>query len=249
MTTLPGTAGLGTLARGNVVAGNSFTRNVNRQTLVAQGAAVRGNFGHYNCFHGNWWAGYPNAWRAAAWTTAGAVWRAATWANCYGFCGYPAAPVYYDYGTNVVYTGDEVSINGESAGTQVQYAEQAIALADAGKQAAATVQEEWLALGVFAMVQGEGTDGNDLFQLAVNKAGTIRGNYYNVLSDTTLPVYGSVDAKTQRAAWTVGDRREPIYEVGFANLTRDETTMLVHFGKDRSQQWTLVRIEAPPGAK
>ena len=95
------------------------------------------------------------------------------------------------------------------------------------------------------MVQGEGTDSNDLFQLAVNKAGTIRGNYYNALGDTTLPVYGSVDKKTQRAAWTVGDRKEPIYEAGFANLTKSETTMLVHFGKDRTQQWTLIRIEQP----
>ena len=39
-----------------------------------------------------------------------------------------------------------------------------------------------------------------------NKAGVIRGNYDSVLSDTTLPVYGSVDKKTQRAAWTVRDR-------------------------------------------
>jgi hypothetical protein len=93
------------------------------------------------------------------------------------------------------------------------------------------------------MVQGEGTDGNDLFQIAVNKAGTIRGNYYNALADTTLPVCGSVDKPSQRAAWTVGDRKEPIYEVGFANLTRAETPMLVHFGKDRTQQWTLVRVE------
>ena len=93
------------------------------------------------------------------------------------------------------------------------------------------------------------TDSNDLFQLAVNKAGTIRGNFYNVLSDTTLPVYGSVDKKTQRAAWTVGDKKEPIYEAGFANLTKSETPMMVHFGKDRSQQWTLIRVEQPAEKK
>jgi hypothetical protein len=50
---------------------------------------------------------------------------------------------------------------------------------------------------------------------------------------------------TQRAAWTVGDKKEPIYEAGFANLTKSETTMMVHFGKDRSQQWTLIRIDTP----
>ena len=77
----------------------------------------------------------------------------------------------------------------------------------------------------------------------------IRGNYYNALSDTTLPVYGSVDKRTQRAAWTVGERKEPVYEAGFANLTRSETTMLVHFGKDRTQKWTLIRVEQPAEEK
>jgi hypothetical protein len=36
-----------------------------------------------------------------------------------------------------------------------------------------------------------------------------------------------------------------VYEAGIANLTKDETTMLVHFSKDKSRQMTLVRIEAP----
>jgi hypothetical protein len=213
--------------------------------MLNQGNLIRNNFDHYDCFNDNWWPRYPGAWRAAAWTTAASVWGAAAWGTCSSFCEYPAEPVYYDYGSNVVYEGETVYINGDSVGTQEQYAQQAITIADTGMQAPATKEEEWLPLGVFAMVQGEGSDSNDLFQLAVNKAGTIRGNFYNALTDTTLPAFGSVDKKTQRAAWTVGDRKEPIYEVGFANLTNSETTMLVHFGKDRTQQWSLVRIEQP----
>jgi hypothetical protein len=69
------------------------------------------------------------------------------------------------------------------------------------------------------------------------------------LSDSTLPVFGSVDKKTQRAAWTVGDRKETVYETGVGNLTEAETTMLVHFGKDRTQQWTLIRLEEPDQTK
>jgi hypothetical protein len=216
--------------------------------LINQGTVVRNNFNNYGCFQGNWWGSYPGAWRAAGWATAGAVWAASSWANCASYCGYPEEPMYYDYGSNVVYEGESVYINGDSVGTQVQYMEQAVTIADTGRQAEATVEEEWLPLGVFAMVQGEQVNGNDLFQLAVNKAGIIRGNYYNALGDTTLPVYGSVDKTSQRVAWTIGDRKEPIYEAGFANLTKTETTMLVHFGKDRSQQWTLVRMEQPPAA-
>jgi hypothetical protein len=163
--------------------------------------------------------------------------------------GYPAAPTYYDYGTNVVYQGETVYVNGDSVGTQQQYSQQATTLAETGKSASVTKEEEWQPLGVFAMVaSGEETSSN-IFQLALNKAGVLRGTYYNALTDTAETVYGSVDKKTQRAAWTVGDKKTPVYDAGIANLTNDETTMMVHYGKDRSQQFTLVRIEQEEGEK
>ena len=219
---------------------------VNRQALVNQGDLVRNNFNHYDCFHGNWWGRYPGAWRAAGWTTAAAVYGTATWGD-YCYSGYSRLSLPNRSTTTTARTSSTKAT--PSTSTAIRLAPRSntrsrpSTIADTGKQAEASKEEEWLPLGVFAMVQGEQSDGNDLFQLAVNKAGTIRGNYYNALSDTTLPVYGSVDKKTQRAAWTVGDRKEPIYEAGFANLTKSETTMLVHFGKDRTQQWTLIRID------
>jgi hypothetical protein len=97
------------------------------------------------------------------------------------------------------------------------------------------------------MVQGSDTNPSKLFQLAVNKAGVIRGNYYDDLTQTTLPAYGQVDSRSQRACWTVGDKKEVVYEAGAANLTQDQTTMLVHLGKTKTQQWTLVRLPEPAG--
>jgi hypothetical protein len=73
----------------------------------------------------------------------------------------------------------------------------------------------------------------------------IRGNYYDALADNTLPLYGSVDKKTQRAAWSIGEKKDIVFEAGIANLTRTETPVLVHVGKDKTQQLTLVRIEQP----
>jgi hypothetical protein len=154
--------------------------------------------------------------------------------------------MYYDYGESVVYTGDTVIVNGDTEIPAEQYVQQATDLAAAGVEAQVDPKtEEFQPLGVFAMV-GEGeTRATNIFQLAVNKAGVIRGVYYNALTDTTEPVYGSVDKKTQRAAWTVADRKTPVYEAGIANLTRDETTMLVHYSKENSQQFALVRIQQP----
>jgi uncharacterized protein (TIGR03000 family) len=96
---------------------------------------------------------------------------------------------------------------------------------------------------VFALVQGEQSDASAVFQLAVNKAGTIGGNYFNVLTNTNLPVRGAVDPKTQRACWTVGDQKDTVYDTGIYNLTKEESPLLIHFGKDRTQQWLLVRVE------
>ena len=139
--------------------------------------------------------------------------------------------------------------DGEPAYTAEEYANQAIAIAEQGEQAQPSEKEDWISFGVFGMVKGEETEANQIFQLAINKDGILRGNYYDALSDTTLPVHGSVDKKSQRAAWTVGDRKETVYETGVGNLTEDESTMLVHFGKDRTQQWTLIRLEQPEEGK
>jgi hypothetical protein len=98
-------------------------------------------------------------------------------------------------------------------------------------------------------VQGDEKDANNIFQIAINKAGVLRGNYYNALTDTTVPLSGSVNKNSQRAAWIVGDNQETVYETGVGNLIEPETEILVHFGKDRTQQWTLVRLEPPKDAK
>jgi hypothetical protein len=247
-----GLGGLGSLAKSSdALVHNSSTFPVNQQSLANTRDSIRNSLNQnnkYNFFQGDWSSRYPNSWYAAAWASGSSdAYSYADWSTAYRYCrSYQSEPVYYDYGSTVVYEGDTVYVNGSSAGTQQQYAQQATSIAETGQQAAATKDEDWLSLGVFAMTQGGQSSSNDLFQLAVNKSGVIRGNYYSALSDTTLPVCGSVDPKTQRAAWKVGDRKEPVFEAGFANLTKSETTMLVHFAEDRTQQWNLVRIEQPP---
>ena len=58
-----------------------------------------------------------------------------------------------------------------------------------------------------------------------------------------------MDKKTQRAAWTIGKKKDRVFEAGIENLTKDQTPILVHFGADRTQQWLLVRVQQPEGSK
>jgi hypothetical protein len=233
--------------RTTVERGTGGTYYASRTALAGTGGVVRSNFGYYSAFTPNWYARYPGAWFAAGWTAA-RIWSAPAWGAVSSYCDYPAEPIYYDYGESVVYSGDQVVFNGDQEYPADAYYQGAAQFAQAGRDAPAEPKaDDFQPLGVFAMV-GEGeTKSTNLFQLAVSKGGLIRGNYYNALTDKTDPVYGSVDKKTQRAAWTVGDAKAPIYEAGIANLTRDETTMLVHYAADNAKQFALVRIERPEG--
>jgi hypothetical protein len=224
------------------------TYYASRGALATTGGAVRAGFGYYGAFTPGWYARYPGAWFAAGWTAA-RIWSAPAWGTVASYGGYAAEPAYYDYGESVVYSGDTVVINGETEVPAEQYAQQATDIATVGKETNVVLDaDEFQTLGVFAMVKEGDEKSTNLFQLAINKAGVIRGNYYNALTDATEAVYGSVDKKTQRAAWTVGDRKTPVFEAGIANLTRDETSLLVHFGKDQPpQQMVLVRVQQPEG--
>jgi len=84
-----------------------------------------------------------------------------------------------------------------------------------------------------------------MMQMAVNKQGNIAGMYYNTSDDVSLPIQGAVDRTTQRAAWTVGDKKNTVLETGIYNLTKEETPVLVHFGDQKTQNWLMVRLDKP----
>ena len=88
-------------------------------------------------------------------------------------------------------------------------------------------------------MQGDEQTSNNLFQLALNKDGVIRGNYYDGLMDTTTPVYGSVDKKSQRAAWTIGKKNDRVFETGEAFVGRRLPLSVVTSGTVASPPWSL----------
>src|SRR5262249_23548915 len=134
-------------------------------------------------------------------------------------------------------------------GTAAELATQATDIADKGQQAEAPPDAEWKPLGVYALTQGDEQQSDYVFQLAVNKTGVIRGNYYDGIMNTTTPVYGSVDSKSQLPAWTIGKKNDRVFEAGISNLTSDQCPVLIHIGKDQTQQWMLVRMKQPADGK
>lgn len=192
--------------------------------------------------HGHYRPGYW--WR---WATAGAV----TGWVVYGW----TTPIYYDYGYggNVYYEGDTVYIDSRPVCSGEQYYEQAHAIVESAPEIEDEKAKdiEWLPLGVFAVVQEGVEDGNLLLQLAVSKEGVIAGTLFNESTESSRDVEGMVDKETQRAAWSFidGKNADVVMETGIYNLTQNEATVLVHFGPEATQNWTLVRLDEPAEEK
>jgi hypothetical protein len=233
-------------ARGYLPAGHN-THAWSQNTMHNRANNVRNNFWNHNYFNRNWWRDHPGAWFAAGWA-AGTAWAWTTWPALGAWYGWGAAePIYYDYGTNITYDDNEVYYGDQPVATSAEYYDQASNIAANAQKASDS--DQWTPLGVFGLVQGEQASASAVFQLATDKSGNLGGNFCDMLTGSTLQVHGSVDKQTQRAAWTVGDNKSTVYDTGIVNLTKDEAPLLVHFGKDRTEQWLLVRLKQPDQAQ
>lgn len=227
---------------GNVIAGGRGVAYNGRVVSAGQFYGVRRGFTGYGRYYTRgWYARYPGAWIAAG-VAASAWWSGAYWGSAYDYCGCASEPISYDYGDTIVYEGDNVYYGEEPIATAEQYYQQADALAAAGSE---TDNEDWLPLGVFAVVAGDETKFNRILQLAVNKEGIIRGNLSDKLTNQVTPIEGSVDKETQRVAFRPTKNKAMVAECGLYNLTQDALTILVHLGKDQTETRKLIRLEQP----
>ncbi len=270
------TAGRGVAADSSGVAAGRYATGrtgVNGTTVAGRGYAGYGAYGTHpwsptyyhsqalagrNWFYGNhlytpgWctihpWAWMPAGYAAADW--AAAAWTTATWASLGPWLGYAnAEPYSYNYGNSIVYQDGEVYYGDQAAGTAQQYYQEAVNLASTAGTAAGA-DGQWMPLGVFGLMTNGKKTPDMVFQLAVNKNGTIRGNYFDQVTQTNLPVTGAVDKKSQRVAWKVATGQGLVVETGLYNLTQNESTALVHFGADRTEQDLIVRIPQPAGGQ
>ncbi|MEX0676226.1 MAG: hypothetical protein WD063_04085 [Pirellulales bacterium] len=201
---------------GGNVAGN--LKNGNFQNKVSQ---LKTNFTSANQpFTPAWYADHPRAWQythphADAWAVA-TFGAAATWLGLTAASG------------GTVYTA-------ETEGDQAQDDENAVD----------TSAGDFLPLGVFALAPKSEKDASALVQLAVNKQGELRGNYYDVVTGKDQAVAGKLDKQTQRATFKVFSGGSVSFETTLASLTQSTGSVKLVFDNGPSRQWTLARFDSP----
>ncbi len=212
--------------------------------LNARGNSVRNNFYHGGWYGGRGWYGaHFGAWWPGGWWMGAGVLTGLGWAEVASWGGYDAAALPYNYGSTVCYQDDGVYVQGNRVGSADDYAEQAGVIASQGSADAKIADDDqWRSLGVFAVARSEDASPSTFMSLAIDRAGLLRGTYYDAVSDTSMNITGKVDKKTQRAAWIVGDKKTIVYEAGLHNLTQQQTTILVHRSTDAR------RAKSPDGS-
>lgn len=239
--------------------GLAHTGNATNRILPSDmaniGNAYRQGFNHYNYFNHNWWQQHPWSWYNRYWGDCW-PWTWTAWPALGAWWGVDTddEPVYYDYGDNITYQDDNVYYGSQPVCSATTYYEQAENLAASAPientqpnspQKQSEYAKDWKPLGIFALMQNNQSDTSQMLQLCVNKSGIIRGNYYNALTDETKPIHGAVDRKNMRASWTIGTNSKVVYDTGVGNLLKSQSPILVHYSKDSTQQWILVRLQNP----
>jgi hypothetical protein len=237
--------------------GRGAVRPYTTGALADRAGTIRNNFynggwyggrGWYGNHFGCWWPG--GWWGGWGWGLGAGMMVGLAWGELAGWGGYGTAPVAYNYGTTVCYQDDGVYVQGARVGSAEEYAQQASAIAaQGGSEVKIAADDQWRPLGVFALARSEETNPSTFLSLAIDKDGLLRGTYYDAVSDSTMNITGKVDKKTQRAAWTIGDKKTPVYEAGLSNLTQQQTTILVHRDGGKVEQMMLVRVDDKAGAE
>ena len=157
-------------------------------------------------FTPDWYAKHPEAWQPAK--SSADWWKTANVAMISEWLGQPVQPVQpvMAAGTTADSGGAVATAGGGDIGADGL---QSVLVLPAGHQnAVGPADSDWLPLGVFAVVPPDvaqqSGQAHNYQQLAVDRQGTIKGNFFDTISGTVQPIAGTVDRTALTASWTVG---------------------------------------------
>lgn len=146
-----------------------------------------------------WYTKHPEAWRPAE--SSADLWKTADADTVIAWIGQPVSAA----GGQADNPGPVSAAGGDAVAADGL---RSVLVLPAGHQnGIGPTDSDWLPLGVFAVVP-PGTEASDQShdyqQLAVDRQGMLKGNFYDMLSGTIQPIAGRVDRTTLVASWTVG---------------------------------------------
>jgi hypothetical protein len=155
-------------------------------------------------------------------------------------------PIYYYYESDgdVYYSETEDFSYLVPIDSKEQFIAEAVRLANTPRPLSRD-QSNWKSLGMFALsYDNESSDmPKEFISLAISREGAVSGAYFNQVDNEMLEIQGAVDKDSQRVAWKFVGKDWPIMESGIYNLTKEDSTLLVHTGRNSTETRVIVRLK------
>ncbi len=187
-------------------------------------------------FTASWYAQHPNAWQAThPHAGAAAVATTATVAAWVGAAYYAPAGS-GDSTTTIIYETAEATTVATTPVATPTYAAQAA-------PAQSTKAEDWFPVGIYQLATSKDTPATLMLQLVVDHQGTLRGVYYDSITDTSHSLIGSLNPSTKVANWRLESNSRVTFQASLDELTQSAGTLQVNIPTG-PQTWLLARVES-----
>jgi hypothetical protein len=101
---------------------------------------------------------------------------------------------------------------------------------------------DWYPLGVYSLMSGPGDMGTRIVQLSIDRHGHIKGNYYDMISDSNWSVSGDIRRQSQRVYWSLNKNQSIRFRSHIRDLLQPYGTVTLQM-PGGEQDWQFVRLE------
>ncbi|QDU61365.1 hypothetical protein Pan216_22210 [Planctomycetes bacterium Pan216] len=233
--------------RGAANAGNveSFLglnpQNANRQPGQAQERFRSAYETGPKPFSPSWYAQHPNAWKV---THPNAdVWLAAQPNRLGRWIGVPVAGA---GGTTVVessYGTGESAVVSDAPAEQTTTASTTDSATESDTTASADQSQNFMTIGIYGLVPAGEAEATRMVQLTTDPEGTIRGTYFDVLTQNKGSLSGQIDKSTRAVSWTLGENGKVTFNTTLDDLTKPESKVSVDYPNGKKSTWQMVMMQ------
>ena len=187
-------------------------------------------------FTASWYAQHPNAWQAThPHAGAAAVATTATVAAWVGGAYYAPAGS-GDSSTTIIYeAAPEEATTAVAPAATPTYAAQPAPVQPANAEA-------WFPVGIYQLATSKDVPALLMLQLVVDHQGTLRGVYYDSITNTSHNIVGTLNPSTKVAQWRLESGSQVTFQASLDELTQPAGTVQVNVPAG-PQRWQLARVE------
>jgi len=106
-----------------------------------------------------------------------------------------------------------------------------------------TNAEEWFPVGIYALATTKDAPAMLMLQLVVDHQGTLRGVYYDSVTDSSHNLVGTLNPNTKIAKWRLESSSQVSFQASIDELTQPSGTLQV-IVPSGPQQWRIARVES-----